>query len=998
MKKLLFLGLLLFVAMSLVAETKRFFVNRFGLAEGLSANQVLTIHQDHNRFLWIGTPNGLQRFDGRKFMTYQIKIDGVTQPSLPVYEIQEDESGKMWLRVGQEYGIYVPETEQFTPFSFEKNRGSTLDEVLWMDRKGNVFVVLKGHKILWLNPKTGLISDQNSLIKIPDGWRPNSVFEDVDGRYWVSCIEGIAVYDPELMEIFTSAYNPLKLEILNRPDFGYVVNTYVDGQGLIWVNYWAPDEFLMSYNPKTKIWKNHKSEIDPGNDNYQEAYGMIVLPGDRVWRYGIQTLADFDRSSGKFNKLVQSDLNFDKITQAVWDVSGGIWLGTDQGLYFLHFETPDIYFQKLDTGDGNNELQAIREIIYQGDTTIWVGSWGKGLRLFKPQTGELNSSWLQQNQPKSVEFRQVWDLHYDEKRGLIWVGLQFGNLQIVDLKTKKSTWIRPDAFDGSTIRTITEDAQGHLWFGTQRGGIVRYSGGGLDLTGFQRIRNLGGIIPKLIVSKDQKLWVTTVHDGVYVLDLEEGKVLKHLDQTILSSNKIEKIYQLNDSIFLMGFELLNKYNVLTGKNQVFSYSDGMVSNVISHIESDKSGLVWIYTPNGMTRFDALSNSFSSFGKNHFFYQLPSDGYSGTRFSDGQLAFVSNNAILIFDPLQFDRNLPPPRPTITGVSLFGKYVGDGTIENSKKKFDSFQNTIAFDFNLLNFPIQDRFVYFYRLVGADPNWIQAKSDFQAEYSLLPPGDYRFEVRAGNEFGFFSEAAGYDFEIRPSLVQTWWFKALMGLIFLGIIGLIYRLHVNRILAVVKLRSRLARDLHDDMGSTLSTINILSSMAKTKLGTDPAKSSEYISKISENSQRMMEAMDDIVWSIKPQNDSMEKLIARMREFANQVLESKDILFSMEIDDRVLGMKLSMDARRDLFLIFKEGINNAAKYSGASRVFISFGLDGRFFTMRIRDYGKGFDLKDLEEGNGLENMKKRAINLQGNLEIKTEPGQGTELVLKVNL
>jgi signal transduction histidine kinase len=232
----------------------------------------------------------------------------------------------------------------------------------------------------------------------------------------------------------------------------------------------------------------------------------------------------------------------------------------------------------------------------------------------------------------------------------------------------------------------------------------------------------------------------------------------------------------------------------------------------------------------------------------------------------------------------------------------------------------------------------------------------------------------------------------------VQTWWFKAFLGLLFLGIVALIYRMNVNRILAVVKLRSRLARDLHDDMGSTLSTINILSSMAKTKLGTDPAKTSEYISKISENSQRMMESMDDIVWSIKPQNDSMEKLIARMREFANQVLESKDIVFSMEVDDRILGMKLSMDARRDLFLIFKEGINNAAKYSGAARVFISFGLEGHLFTMRIKDYGKGFDMADIDEGNGLENMKKRASNLGGNLEIKTEAEKGTELTLRVHL
>lgn len=998
MKKIFLICIFGLLASFAFAETKRFFINRFGPAEGLSANQVLTVHQDRNRFLWVGTINGLQRFDGRKFMNYQIKKKGITQPSLPVYEIQEDPFGKMWLRVGNEYGIYIPESEKFTPFGFESEQIRARGESLWMDRKGNFFVIFQGDKILWIDQEKGLITDQNLPIKIPDRWRPSSIFEDKQGRYWVSCIEGIAVYDPKTGKVHTSTNNPENLPLLNKANIQYVVNVYEDQKGLFWVNYWAPGEFLVSYDARTDSYKNHKTEIDPGNDNYQEAYGVIELPDGRIWRYGIQTLADFDRENRRFSRLVQSDLNFDKITKAIWDPSGGLWLGTDHGLYFIHFDTPDIYFLQLSTQEGNNELQAVEEVIHKGDTSVWVGSWGKGIKIYKPQTGQLNSEWTQRNLPQGPEFRQVWDLFHDEKRGVVWVGLQKGNLQIIDLETKKSIFLNPEAFEGSTIRTIAQDIQGNLWFGTQNGLVVSYLGEGFRNEGFRKVNKFGGSIPRIIVSKDQKVWVTTVNEGVYVLNPLDGKVIKHLDEGILSSNKIERIHQLNDSIFLMGFELLNKYNVLTGKNQVFSYSEGMASNAISHIESDASGLAWIYTPNGMTRFDALTNTFSSFGKNHFFAGLPTDGYSGTKFSDGQLAFVSNNSLMIFDPEQFDRNLSPPKPTITSVGLFEEYVGDGTVEDSRREFSSQENSLSFDFNLLNFQIQDRFSYYYRLVGADPNWVNAKGSFQVVYSLLPPGEYQFEVKIANELGVFSEIATYPFQIKPSMIQTWWFKALLGLLFLGVVALIYRMHVNRILAVVKLRSRLARDLHDDMGSTLSTINILSSMAKTKLGTDPAKTSDYISKISENSQRMMESMDDIVWSIKPQNDSMERLIARMREFANQVLESKDILFSMEIDDRVLSMKLSMDARRDLFLIFKEGINNAAKYSGATRVFISFRLEQSQFLMRIRDYGKGFDWDDLDEGNGLENMKKRASNLNGTLEIKTNPGEGTELILRVVL
>ncbi|WP_162343181.1 sensor histidine kinase [Cyclobacterium salsum] len=984
--------------MNIQAEAKRFFISRFGLAEGLSANQILTIHQDRNQFLWIGTPNGLQRFDGRTFMTYEVKKDGVRQPSLPVYEIQEDQAGNMWLRIGNEYGYYIPEKEQFTPFPFEKKQVRSSWEFLWMDQRGNLFIIFKENKILWFDPLKGHITDQNLPIKLPDGWRPNSIFEDRQGKYWLSCVEGIAVYDPAKDQVYTAFHNPENLPLLQRTDFHHVINVYQDQEDIYWINYWDPDEILLSYESKTNQWKDHKEELRNGNDNYQEVYGILELPDGQFWRYGVQTLADYDRQSQQFTRVVQDDILFDKITKAIWDPSKGIWLGTDQGLYFLHLDTPDINFFNLDNKNGNNELQTVEEVIYQGDTTLWMGSWGKGIKIYKPIYGEQDSDWSRKNLPSGPEFKQVWDLFHDKKRELVWVALQKGNLQVIDLDTRKSFLLSPDVFGGSTIRAIAQDAKGDLWFGTQNGAVIHYTGEGIQESGFRRFRKVGGTIPKLLVSKDQKIWVATINEGVYVFDPGDGKIIQHLDDRVLSSNKIEKIHQLNDSIFLMGYELLNKFNALTGKNQVFSYSDGMVSNVISHIESDLTGLAWIYTPNGMTQFDVNNNTFSSFGKNHFFSQLPTDGYSGTRLSNGALAFVSNNALLIFDPLQFERNLPPLRPTVTSVSLFGIYVGDGTVENSQRVFSSHQNNLTFDFNILNFLLQDRFGYYYRLVGAGQDWEKARGDFKAVYSLLPPGTYRFEVKTANELGVFSEAAAYAFEIKPGLVQTWWFKALLGMLFLGIVVLIYRMNINRIMAVVKLRSQLARDLHDDMGSTLSTINILSSMAKTKLGTDPAKTSDYISKISENSQRMMESMDDIVWSIKPQNDSMEKLIARMREFANQVLESKDMVFSMEVHQRILGLKLSMDARRDLFLIFKEGVNNAAKYSGASRVFIDFGLDGALFTMRIKDDGKGFNMDDLEEGNGLENMKKRASNLGGNMEIDTNPGKGTELILKVLL
>jgi signal transduction histidine kinase len=224
--------------------------------------------------------------------------------------------------------------------------------------------------------------------------------------------------------------------------------------------------------------------------------------------------------------------------------------------------------------------------------------------------------------------------------------------------------------------------------------------------------------------------------------------------------------------------------------------------------------------------------------------------------------------------------------------------------------------------------------------------------------------------------------------------WFISTMAFLVLLVIYFLHRERVNRLLAVEKLRNRVARDLHDDMGSTLSTINILSAMAKSKMSSDPVKTAGYISKISDNSQRMMEAMDDIVWSIKPTNDSMQRVTARMREFATNVLEAKDIVLHFNVAEEVLEVKLNMEARRDFFLIFKEALNNAAKYSKATEVWVNVTMHNKQLSFVIKDNGIGFDVAAADGGNGLGNMRKRADSMNGKLRIRSGQGEGTEVRL----
>jgi signal transduction histidine kinase len=322
-----------------------------------------------------------------------------------------------------------------------------------------------------------------------------------------------------------------------------------------------------------------------------------------------------------------------------------------------------------------------------------------------------------------------------------------------------------------------------------------------------------------------------------------------------------------------------------------------------------------------------------------------------------------------------------------------------MQQGEVRLENNQNSFSIFFASLSFIQRDRLTYYYKMEGLDKDWIKADKSAFVNYSLLPPGNYTFKIFCENIEGQRSkETTELNIYIKPPFWAAKWFISTVLFFIALIIYAIHDMRVKRLMAVEKLRTRVARDLHDDMGSTLSTINILSAMAKSKMNNDVVKTTEYLAKITDNSQRMMDAMDDIVWSIKPSNDSMQKIVARMREFATNVLEPKDIVLDFTIDEQVYDIKLNMEARRDFFLVFKEAVNNAAKYSKAGTLTLNISVHNKVLKLSVKDDGVGFDAARADSGNGLGNMQKRADAINGKVEIKSKAGQGTEVVVKVPL
>lgn len=219
---------------------------------------------------------------------------------------------------------------------------------------------------------------------------------------------------------------------------------------------------------------------------------------------------------------------------------------------------------------------------------------------------------------------------------------------------------------------------------------------------------------------------------------------------------------------------------------------------------------------------------------------------------------------------------------------------------------------------------------------------------------------------------------------------------LIINGLIYFFLRTRYKRKMESENVRSRIAKDLHDDMGSTLSTINILSEMAKTKIDTDILTTKKFIHQISENSNRIMESMDDIVWNIDTTNGSIENILSRMREFAGSLLEARGISYTFKEDEQIKHMNLELGRRHDFFMIFKEAVNNLAKYSECKTVSIEVLLKKNILSLQITDDGKGFEYNSQVDGNGLMNMHQRAAALKGVLTIQSKINEGTKVALEI--
>jgi len=579
----------------------------------------------------------------------------------------------------------------------------------------------------------------------------------------------------------------------------------------------------------------------------------------------------------------------------------------------------------------------------------------------------------------------------------------------IDQTTQSATFYDPALLKGRTLRQIAADKFGNLWIGTQTLGVVKWTAKKGQIYSDDGVKVYSAIPPtqiiKILIDKGGLIWIGTSSAGAYAIDPASNKIVLHLgtDEPVerkLSSNGINAIMQYDDTTMVVAAGDLNFYNIKKGEIiKKISMPESATGNIGS-MEKDRNGYIWLSHTNGLYRINPRNEIFIHFDRidgianDHFItsasYTLPS----------GRLIFGADNQWVIFDPLKVTINDPAPDIVITGFKLMNRaLLVDSLLEKDRIELTPDANSLVIEFSGMGYG--RAYIAKYMLEGLDKTWNTADhNNSNAVYSYLPPGNYTFLVKSEDAEGNPSKnVTKLVIKVKPPFWKTWWFLGLAAFAAVGFFYWLDKQRTQKIRATESIRTRIATSLTEDMSNSLSSINISSELAKSKIDSDKERTKEYIAQISDASNRMVQSMYDMVWSITPGNDNLADTIARMKEFGIEIENTYDVSLIFDIDKEATKQQLDMEYRYELLSIFKEAVSNAARHGNARHIQVSLRYKNPKLIMMVEDDGKGFDNPECALlGRGITDMRRRAAAFDASLHIESNINTGTIVKLEMNI
>ena len=1035
MRRRVFAGLAVWLLLRaggvLEAATADYLVDVWDTENNLPGSTVTAIAQTPDGYLWVGTYNGLARFDGVRFVTF----DPDNTPELSQTRVQGlflDATGTLWINTyrggltSYRAGVFRNEWPDQTTFDLHTTLVSSASNAV-------VFVTQYG-EVLQRDP-TQTNAGWNVLAP-PAGSRPLFQCVGGDGRLWFLSRDShiLRVVDGEFREL------PQDGGLAGR----HIYTLVADARGRVWagatneIGCWDGRQFA-DMTPT-----NEEAAVQPQLLFPAKNGGMWVLDGERFrkmagrewvaeatawrgllgWASGRAMGMHEDREcglwfnhygnglfhitpDGRYQRLTtQDNLPGDRVGAWFQGSDGGVWIGMDHG-GLARLRTRQ--FHVIGTAEGLSARTAA-SVCEDTNGVIWIGTAGGGLCRW------VNGKITRFPVGASVSANFVFSI-FPRADGGLWLSAGEGEIlhQFHDDLVQNATW------EVHGVKCILTDRAGRIWMGT-KAGIAVWSGNDRRFLNTNDNVTLPAV-RALAQTPDGTVWAGADDGTLYRCETNHLQAFSPKDA--LAEQPIYSLVADASGIIWAGTSRGGLLRFSNGKFARVTAKQGLPVDVISQILDDKHGRLWLGTHQGIysvakSALNAVADGRTNtldyviYGRHDGLPALEcSDGYQPAcwRGADGRLWFTTVRGVVWVDPHELSAN-PSPPVVIEELRVDGE---PAALNGGKIIVRPGHKQLDFRFTALSFDAGEKSRFRYRLDGLDEDWVDAGARRTAQYQNLEPRNYRFHVVACNSEGAWNEAgATVQLEVQPFFYQTWWFRTFAGVTIIGGISFAVRRAATRKYrsrlallqqerAIERDRTRIAKDIHDDIGAGLTQITLLTELARR----EPDQISAHLERISGSARRLTRAMDEIVWAVDPQHDTFNGLMDYISAFAEDFLHTAGIRCRMDLPPALPAARVDAELRYNLFLAVKEALNNVVKHAKATEVWLRLRIEPGAFTLMVEDNGQGMAAAGsngaattggsrISSGSGLINLEKRLAAVGGRCEIHSAAGRGMRVEMTV--
>jgi ligand-binding sensor domain-containing protein/two-component sensor histidine kinase len=988
-------------------------IKAYTTADGLANGDVRRIVRDSHGFLWFATADGLSQFDGYVFRTF-----GVEQglPHSSVTDFVETRAGEFWVATGGGLARFDPRGAGHAMFVVV---GGPVDD----RRSKAITVVVEGSDgTIWAGTHDGLYrldrtSRPQSLQPVPIQMPVDvplmrivgDVLEDRGGSLWLAAPGGLYRRWPDGTTQRYTTNDGLPHD--------YLHDLLQDHEGRLWVTTRYAGLFRLNYD------QSHRPpridfDLTPAQGLTTGWVFRLFEDSDRrLWaataRGLVEVLRSPDLQGRRFHAYARSEgLTYHDVTAIAEDLGGNLWLGTNTSGAMRIARGGFIAYGER---DGVSSIHAIFEdraghVCFRG---TFVGDGSKGFPEFHNRFGCYDGERFESFMPSAIAAAPGWvgeGVSLQTRQGEWWLGTGAGvyrfaaRNRLAQLKsaTPLAVYTTKHGLSATQVFRLFEDRSGNVWISTtsQSGiGLARWDAQTGVIRDFSHDQTLAVLKDDLAGAFGEdlagNLWIgfsggiARFANGTFrVFGPRDGLPAGRIAD--IHSDRLGRIWLASTQSGLTRID-----DSATERPTFVKYTtaQGLASNTTNVITEDSSGRIYVGGGRGLDRLDPVTGRVKHF--------TSADGLTGGaliaayRDRHNVLWFGSTSGLVRLRPAP-DRPVAPPPIIVNGLRVSGlaQHLSPlGQRELSLSDLSPSENQLQIDFAGLGFTSGEILRYQYRLVPGDEKWSSPSEQRTVNYAKLGPGRYQFSVRALTSDGdVSSRPATIAFRILPPIWQQPWFVALITVAIGLVVVSVHRYRVARLLQVANMRTRIAADLHDDIGANLTRIALLSEAARhrTRENQDP------LSSIARIARESVGSMSDIVWAINPARDSLTDLTRRMRQHAEEVFTLGGVQMEFNAPGAIDTVHLGVDVRRDLLLLFKEAINNSARHSRCTHVAIDLSTTGSRLRMAIVDDGVGFDTLRPDEGQGLLSIRRRVDRLNGRLELTSSPGQGTSVIVVI--